>query len=83
MLVFGRTYPRRGIFGSCLFKGSLNELLTRDIEPYCVMYFDLNTLKGEDLWIGGKVGSDVWVFPIPTDQPFESADEPVTLFSWP
>jgi len=63
VMIFASTYPRRSFFQSWPFKGHLIE--ARDIEPYCAVYFDLGTLKGEDLWLVGKVGGDFWVFPIP------------------
>lgn len=63
VLIYGRTFPRRGFFGSWPFRGHLIE--TRDIEPYCAIYFDPNTLKGEDLWLNGKAYLPFFVFPIP------------------
>lgn len=63
MLIYGRTVPRRGFFGSWPFKGDFIE--ARDIEPYCAIYFDPNTLKGEDLYLNGKVERPFFVFPIP------------------
>jgi hypothetical protein len=63
VLVYGRTIPRRGFWQSWPFKGEFIE--ARDIEPYCAIYFDPNTLKGEDLWLNGKVDRGFFVFPIP------------------
>ena len=63
VLIYGRTYPRRGFFGSWPFKGSFIE--ARDMEPYCAIFFDPRTLKGEDRWLNGKVARPFFVFPIP------------------
>ena len=63
ILVYGRTIPRRSSWQSWPFKGSLVE--ARDIEPFCAIYFDPNSLKGSDLWINGKVYRGLLVFPIP------------------
>ncbi len=62
-LIYGRTVPRRAFFGSWPFKGNFIE--ARDIEPYCAIFFDLNTLKGEDRWLNGKATRPFFVFPIP------------------
>jgi hypothetical protein len=37
----------------------------RDIEPHCAIFFDPQTLKGEDFWLNGKVVRPFLVFPIP------------------
>lgn len=63
VLIYGRTFPRRGFFGSWPFKGDFIE--ARDLEPYCAIFFDPNTLKGEDLWLNGKVQRPFFVYPIP------------------
>jgi hypothetical protein len=63
VLIYGRTIPRRGFFGSWPFKGHFIE--DRDLEPFCAIYFDPKTLKGEDLWINGKAYRGLFVFPIP------------------
>src|SRR5215470_71418 len=46
VLVYGRTVPRRHFWQSWPFRGSFIE--ARDIEPFCAIYFDPNTLRGED-----------------------------------
>lgn len=63
ILVYGRTIPRRGFWQSWPFKGHFIE--ARDIEPFCAIYFDPNSLKGEDLWLNGKANRGLLVFPIP------------------
>jgi len=63
VLVYGRTIPRRGFWQSWPFKGSFIE--ARDIEPFCAIYFDPKTLRGEDFWLNGKVNRGLLVFPIP------------------
>jgi hypothetical protein len=63
VFIYGRTFPRRGFFGSWPFKGHLIE--TRDIEPYCAIYFDRRTLKGEDAYLTGKISMPVAVYPVP------------------
>jgi hypothetical protein len=63
VLIYGRTIPRRGFWESWPFKGRFIE--ARDMEPFCAVYFDPNTLKGEDLWINGKANRGLFVFPIP------------------
>jgi hypothetical protein len=35
------------------------------MEPYCAIFFDPTTLKGEDLYLNGKVRRGLFVFPIP------------------
>lgn len=63
VLIYGGTRPRRGFFESWPFKGDFIE--ARDIEPYCAIFFDLNTLKGEDRWLTGKFQQSLFVYPIP------------------
>lgn len=63
VLIYGRTIPRRSFWESWPFKGHFIE--ARDIEPFCAIYFDPNTLKGEDLWLNGKANRGFFVFPIP------------------
>jgi hypothetical protein len=63
VLIYGRTIPRRGFFGSWPFKGHFIE--DRDLEPFCAIFFDPNTLKGEDLWLNGFADRGFFVFPIP------------------
>jgi hypothetical protein len=63
ILIYGRTIPRRRFWESWPFKGDFIE--ARDIEPFCAIYFDPNTLKGEDLWINGKANRGLFVFPLP------------------
>jgi len=62
VLIYGSTTPRRHFWQEWPFDPST---LTRDMEPYCAIYFDLKTLKGEDLWINGKVYLGLFVYPIP------------------
>jgi hypothetical protein len=62
VLVHGHTVPRRSFFQSWPFKGHFIE--DRDIDPYCAIFFDPNTLRGEDLWLG-KAPLEFFVFPIP------------------
>jgi|SRR5208283_2640763 len=45
VLDYGRTIPRRRFWESWPFKGDFIE--ARDIEPFCAIYFDSNTLKGK------------------------------------
>ena len=63
VLVYGRTVPRRGFFGSWPFKGHFIE--DRDLEPFCAIFFDPNTLKGEDRWLNGFADRGFFLFPIP------------------
>jgi hypothetical protein len=63
VLIYGRTVPRRGFFGSWPFKGHFIE--NRDLEPFCAIFFDPNTLKGEDRWLNGFADRGFFVFPIP------------------
>jgi hypothetical protein len=63
VLIYGRTFPRRGFLGSWPFKGHFIEV--RDLEPYCAIFFDPQELKGEDLWLNGKVARPFLVFPVP------------------
>ncbi|HSM86673.1 MAG TPA: hypothetical protein VLT16_11000 [Candidatus Limnocylindrales bacterium] len=63
VMIYGRTIPRRGFWKSWPFKGHFIEV--RDLEPFCAIYFDPKTLKGEDLWINGKVYLGFFVFPLP------------------
>lgn len=66
VMVYGRTLPRRHFWESWPFHGHFIE--ARDLEPFCAIYFDLKTMKGEDLWLNGKVYLGLFVFPIP-DRP--------------
>jgi hypothetical protein len=63
VLIYGRTVPRRGFFGSWPFKGHFVE--DRDLEPFCAIFFDPNTLKGEDYWLNGFADRGFVLFPIP------------------
>ena len=63
ILIYGQTIPRRGFWESWPFKGHFFEV--RDMEPFCAIYFDLKTLKGEDLWINGMAFRGLLVFPLP------------------
>ncbi len=63
VMIYGRTVPRRGFWGSWPFKGHFFEV--RDMEPFCAIYFDPNTLKGEDIWLGGMAYLGFFVFPLP------------------
>jgi hypothetical protein len=63
VLISGSTLPRRGFFGSWPFKGHFIEV--RDIEPFCAIFFDPNKLRGEDLYLNGKMIRLFFVFPIP------------------
>lgn len=66
VLVYGRTYPRRSFFQSWPFKGHFIEV--RDLEPFCAIYFNPQTLKGEDLYINGKAYRGLFVYPIPDER---------------
>ncbi len=66
VLVYGRTYPRRGFFQSWPFKGHFIEV--RDLEPFCAIYFNPQTLKGEDLYINGKAYRGFFVYPVPEER---------------
>ncbi len=63
VLIYGRTIPRRSFWQSWPFKGDFIE--ARDIEPFCAIYFDPSTLKGEDFWLNGKADRGFFVFPLP------------------
>ena len=63
VLISGMTTPRRGFFGSWPFKGHFIE--ARDLEPFCAIFFDPNTLKGEDCWLNGKLDRRFFVYPVP------------------
>jgi hypothetical protein len=63
VLIYGRTIPHRGFFESWPFKGHFIEI--RDLEPFCAVYFDPKTLKGEDYWLNGKAYLGFIVFPLP------------------
>lgn len=65
VMVYGRTIPRRGFWGSWPFKGPF--LDPRDLDPFCAIYFDPKTMRGEDLWLNGKAYLGFFVFPLPTD----------------
>ena len=66
VLVYGRTYPRRRLFQSWPFKGHFIEV--RDLEPFCAIYFNPQTLKGEDLYINGKAYRGFFVYPLPEER---------------
>jgi hypothetical protein len=63
VLIYGRTIPRRGFWESWPFKGHFIE--DRDLEPFCAIFFDPNTLKGEDHWLNGFANRGFVLFPIP------------------
>ena len=63
ILIYGRTIPRRRFWEAWPFKGDFIE--ARDMEPFCAIYFDPKTLKGEDFWINGKANRGLLIFPIP------------------
>jgi hypothetical protein len=65
VLIYGATVPRRGFFGQWPFKGPLFD--PRDMEPFCAIFFDPNTLKGEDYYLNGMAFRGFFVFPIPSD----------------
>jgi hypothetical protein len=62
VLIEGQTVPRKSFFKSWPFKGPFISI--REIDPYCVIFFDPATLKGEDSWLG-KVPFGFLVYPIP------------------
>jgi len=63
VLIYGRTIPRKGFFGSWPFKGHFIE--DRDIDPFCAIFFYPNTLRGETAWLNGLAFRGFFVFPIP------------------
>ena len=63
VLIYGRTIPRRHFWEEWPFKGHFIE--DRDLEPFCAIFFDPNTLRGEDLWLNGFADRSFFVFPIP------------------
>ncbi|HMD16011.1 MAG TPA: hypothetical protein VKH18_05030 [Terriglobales bacterium] len=63
VLIYGATVPRKGFFGSWPFKGPFFDV--REMEPFCAIFFDPNTLKGEDLYLNGFAYRGFFVFPIP------------------
>ena len=63
VMIYGRTVPRRHSWESWPFKGHFIE--TRDIEPFCAIYFDPKTMKGEDRWLNGVAYLGFFVFPLP------------------
>lgn len=63
VMIYGRTIPRRHFWQSWPFKGHFIE--DRDLEPFCAIYFDLKTMKGEDLWLNGKAYLGFFIFPLP------------------
>lgn len=63
VLIYGRTIPCRGFWESWPFKGHFIE--DRDLDPFCAIFFDPNTLKGEDRWLNGFADRGFFLFPIP------------------
>jgi hypothetical protein len=63
VMIYGRTIPRRRFWESWPFKGHFIE--TRDLEPFCAIYFDPKTMKGEDIWLNGMAYLGFFVFPLP------------------
>jgi hypothetical protein len=63
VMIYGRTVPRRGFWESWPFKGHFIEV--RDLDPFCVIYFNPKTLKGEDLWLNGRAYLGFLIFPLP------------------
>jgi hypothetical protein len=63
VLIYGATVPRKGFFGSWPFKGPLFD--TREMEPFCAIFFEPNTLKGEDHYITSFADLGFFVFPLP------------------
>lgn len=63
VLIYGETTPRKGFFGSWPFKGPFFDV--REMEPFCAIFFDPNTLKGEDFYITSFANLGFFVFPIP------------------
>jgi len=61
--VYGSTVPHKGFLGQWPFKGPFFDV--REMELYCAIFFDPNTLKGKDLYLNGKAYRGLFVFPIP------------------
>jgi hypothetical protein len=59
----GALSPTRVFFGQWPFKGPFFDV--REMELYCAIFFDPNTLKGKDLYLNGKAYRGLFVFPIP------------------
>jgi hypothetical protein len=67
VLIYGSTVPHKSFFGQWPFKGPFIDV--REMEPYCAIFFDSNTLKGEDLYLNGKVFRGLFIYPIPDKKP--------------
>lgn len=52
VMATARTYRRKSFFERWPFKGAFME--TEDIEPFCLVYFDTTTLRGEAQYLFGK-----------------------------
>jgi hypothetical protein len=63
VLIYGRTVPHKGFFEKWPFKGPFIDV--REMEPFCAIFFNPNTLRGEDLYLNGKVFRGFFLFPIP------------------
>jgi len=63
VLFSGATVPRKKFLESWPFKGPFFDV--REMEPWCVVFFDLRTLKGEDHYFTSFAVLSLIVFPIP------------------
>jgi len=64
VLISGQTVPRKKFFQSWPFKGPFFDV--RGMEPWCLVFFDVNTLKGEDYYFTSFAGPfSLLVFPLP------------------
>lgn len=63
VMATARTYRRKSFFERWPFKGAFIE--AEEIEPFCLVYFDPTTLKGEARYLFGKHTEPFFVLPRP------------------